>query len=128
MAHYGGLASLAPRLTGASALAAFASLGLPGLAGFVAELHVFLGTFAVWPWLAAIGLLGILITAALFLDFLRQVFFGDRPPARGAGFPDLTLTETGILAALLGLVVLIGVWPSWLLSLIGAGSLLRMAG
>lgn len=127
MTNYGGLASLTPKLTGATALAAFASLGLPGLAGFVAELHIFLGAFAVYPWLAAIGLLGLLITAALFLDILRQVFFGDLPAAR-ASFPDLTPSEIGILAALLALVVLIGVWPSWLLDLIGAGSLLPVAG
>jgi len=127
MAHYGGLAGNAPRLTGAASLAAFASLGLPGLAGFVAELHIFLGAFGVYPWLAAIGLIGILITAALFLDLLRQVFFGDLPAAR-AGFPDLKPTEIGILAALLALVVLIGVWPAWLLTLIGAGSLLPAAG
>ncbi len=127
MAHYGGLAGPAPRLTRAAALAAFASLGLPGLAGFVAELHIFLGTFGVYPWLAAIGLLGILITAALFLDLLRQLFFGELPKAR-AGFPDLEPAELGILTALLALVVLIGVWPSWLLDLIGAGSLLPAAG
>ena len=123
LAHYGGLAGVAPRLTAAAVLASFASLGLPGLAGFVAELHVFLGTFAVYPWLAAVGLLGILITAALFLRFVRQAFFGELPLAR-TGFADLTATEATILAVLLALVVLIGVWPTWLLSLIDAASLL----
>jgi NADH-quinone oxidoreductase subunit M len=121
MAAWGGLAGVAPRLTGAATLAAFASLGLPGLAGFVAELHIFLGAFAVYPWLAAIGLLGILITAALFLQLLGRVFFGDLPAAR-SGFADLTWLEIGILAGLLGLVVLIGVWPIWLLDLVGAAS------
>ena len=123
LAHYGGLAGPAPRLTAASVLAAFASLGLPGLAGFVAELHVFLGAFAVYPWLAAIGLLGILITAALFLRLVRQVFFGALPAER-ASFPDLSRTEALILAGLLALVVLIGLWPTWLLSLIDAGALI----
>ncbi|AUM73818.1 complex I subunit 4 family protein [Paracoccus jeotgali] len=127
MDSYGGLARLAPRLTGATVLASFASLGLPGLAGFVAELHIFLGAFAVYPWLAAVGLIGLLITAALFLDILRRVFFGDLPKARES-FTDLTQTEIGILAGLLALVVLIGVWPGWLLGLIGAASLLPMAG
>src|SRR3546814_5216526 len=60
---YGGLAQVAPKLAAATILAAFASLGLPGLAGFVAEFQIFAGTFAVWPWLAGIGILGILITA-----------------------------------------------------------------
>ena len=126
MAHYGGLAGVAPRLTGAAVLASFASLGLPGLAGFVAELHIFLGAFAVYPWLAAIGLLGILITAALFLQMLRQVFFGDLAP--GPAFADLGRAELAVLAGLLALVVLIGVWPIWLLDLIDAGALLRAEG
>ncbi|MDT0684089.1 NADH-quinone oxidoreductase subunit M [Roseicyclus sp. F158] len=125
--NFGGLAGPAPRLTGAATLAAFASLGLPGLAGFVAELHIFLGAFGVYPWLAAIGLLGILITAALFLRMLRQMFFGDLPKER-AGFTDLDRTETALLAGVLILVVLIGIWPTWLLSLIDAASLIPTPG
>ncbi|SHI46587.1 NADH dehydrogenase subunit M [Palleronia salina] len=125
--NFGGLAGPAPRLTGAATLAAFASLGLPGLAGFVAELHIFLGTFAVYPWLGAIGLLGILITAALFLRMIRQMFFGDMPKER-AGFTDLTGTETALLAGLLALVVLIGIWPAWLLELIDAAALIPALG
>jgi len=121
--RFGGLAGPAPRLTAAATLAAFASLGLPGLAGFVAELQIFVGTFGVYPWLAAIGLLGLLVTAALFLRMLRQAFFGELPEAR-KGFADLTRAETVILGALLALVVLIGIWPAWLLALIDAASLL----
>ena len=81
--HYGGLAYQAPLLTGFTMLAAFASLGMPGLAGFVAEFQIFTGTFAVYPWLAVLGVLGILITAALFLDMLRRIFFGRLPAHLG---------------------------------------------
>ncbi len=125
--NFGGLAGPAPRLAGVATLAAFASLGLPGLAGFVAELHIFVGAFGVYPWLAAIGLLGIVITAALFLGMLRQMFFGVTPPER-AGFADLTGLELGLLAVLLALVVLIGLWPAWLLGLVDAGGILPLAG
>ena len=118
---YGGLAKVAPRLTTAAVIAAFASLGLPGLAGFVAEVQIFVGTFAVFPVIAAIGLLGILITAALFLRLLQQVFFGDLPKAR-EGFADVSLLEGSILAAILALVILIGIYPRWLLDLIGSAS------
>jgi len=121
--RYGGLARRAPLLTGLTAVAAFASLGLPGLAGFVAELQIFAGTFAVWPWLAAIGLLGILITAALFLQMLQKLFFGDLP-ARWASFPDLRPIEWGVLGALLAAVVVIGVYPRFLLTLIEASAVL----
>jgi NADH-quinone oxidoreductase subunit M len=67
--------------------------------------------------LAGIALLGVLITAALFLQMLQQLFFGDIPE-RLAGFRDLGVRETVTLVGLLALVVLIGVWPTWLLDLI----------
>ncbi len=127
LAHYGGLAAGAPRMMAAMGVASFASLGLPGLAGFVAEVQIFLGAFAVWPWLAAIGLLGLIVTAALFLGMLQRIFFGERPPAR-EGFTDLTGTELALLGLMLALVVLIGLWPAWLLDLIGAGALLATGG
>ena len=123
-----GLAGQAPRLTGFTILASFASLGLPGLAGFVAELHVFLGAFAVYPVLAAVGLFGILITAALFLQLLRRVFFAEPASAPSGDFPDLKPGEIAVLALLLALVVLIGVWPAWLLEMVDAASLLPAGG
>ena len=117
---YGGLASVAPALMATTTMAAFASLGLPGLAGFVAEFQVFAGTFAIYPWLAAIGLLGILITAALFLRMVQQLFFGELP-ARWSDLKDLTRVEGAILAVLLLLVLVIGIYPAWVLELIGSG-------
>ena len=70
---------------------------------------------------------GILITAALFLRLLQQVFFGDLPKAR-EGFPDVSLREGTVLAALLALVILIGVYPRWLLDLIGSASSAMIGG
>jgi len=117
MAEYGGLASRAPALTAAAIVAAFASLGLPGLAGFVAEFQVFAGSFSVFPVLSGIGLLGIVLTAALFLRMLSQLFLGELPE-RWRSWPDLAPRETAVVAALLALVVVIGVVPAWLLDLI----------
>lgn len=114
---YGGLASKAPWLAGTATLAAFASLGLPGLAGFVAEFQIFAGTFGVYPWLAATALLGVLITAALFLLLLQKLFFGELPD-RWSRFPDLVPSERWVLGVLLALVILIGVYPRFLLTVI----------
>lgn len=124
---YGGLAERAPRLAALTTVAAFASFGLPGLAGFVAELQIFAGSFAVYPWLAAAGLLGILVTAALFLQVLQQLFFGELPE-RWRDFTDLRAMEIVVLSGLLALVVLIGVWPSWLLDIIDSGSTALLRG
>lgn len=117
LASYGGLAKRAPAMAGLTTLAAFASLGLPGLAGFVAEFHIFVGVFAVYPWLAAMGLLGILITAALFLKMLQSLFFGALPE-RWNDFTDLRASELWVLGSLLLLVVVIGVYPSFLIEII----------
>ncbi len=114
---YGGLLQRAPALTTLTLLAAFASLGLPGLAGFVAEVQIFVGTLAVYPWLAGTALLGIVITAAVFLRMLGRVFLGGLPD-RWSAFSDLRRSEVVALAALLGMVVLIGVFPAWLLDVV----------
>ena len=114
IADYGGLAARAPRMTAATVVAAFASLGLPGLAGFIAEFQIFVGTFAVYPWLAGIGLLGVVITAALFLQVLQRMFLGDLPE-RWGDWTDVGRVETASLAVLLALVIVIGVYPRWLL-------------
>jgi len=121
MAQYGGLARRAPLLAMFAVLAAFASLGLPGLAGFVAEFQVFAGTFAIYPWLAVIGILGILITAALFLQTLQQLFFGELPE-RWSGFPDLDMRERLVLGVLAAAFVIIGLAPQFLLEVVEAGA------
>jgi NADH-quinone oxidoreductase subunit M len=125
MDEFGGLAGRAPALTGATIVAAFASLGLPSLAGFVAEFQVFTGTLSIYPWLAGIGLVGIVITAALFLRMLQKLFLGSLPE-KWLRFSDLDRAETAALGSLLALVVVIGVTPAWLLDVIDrtAGRLL----
>lgn len=62
-----------------------------------------------------------MVTTALFLGMLRDLFFGPTPEAR-RGFPDLDRAEGAVLAVLLGFVELIGVWPAWLLGVIEAGA------
>jgi NADH-quinone oxidoreductase subunit M len=125
MDEFGGLAARAPALTGVTVIAAFASLGLPSLAGFVAEFQVFTGTLSVYPWLAGIGLVGIVITAALFLRMLQKLFLGSLPE-KWLQFSDLDRAETAALGGLLTFVVVIGVAPAWLLDVIDrtAGRLL----
>lgn len=116
---YGGLVERAPKLTAAAIAASFASFGMPGFVGFVAELQIFSGAVAIEPWLAAFALVGVLITAALFLQLLRDVFFGALPE-RCRTFSDLGRAESASLSLLLGLTVLLGVAPALLLDRIDA--------
>ena len=116
MGSYGGLAARAPRLTVLFAVAAFASLGLPALSGFIAEFQIFTGSIAVAP-VTAIALLGILITAALFLRALQRVFTGGTR-GHSTTFADLRPAEVWAVAPLVVLSLLIGVLPGPLLAVI----------
>lgn len=120
MGAYGGLATPAPRFAALFAIAAFASLGLPGLSGFIAEFQIFAGSIAVAP-VTAIALPGILVTAALFLLALQRVFTG---PTQGQspGFADLHGRELWSIGPLLALSLLIGVLPQLLLGVIEPAS------
>nr|WP_206071119.1 NADH-quinone oxidoreductase subunit M [Knoellia sp. DB2414S] len=116
MRNYGGLAAPAPRMAWLFAVGAFASLGLPALSGFIAEFQVFTGSIAAAP-VTAVALLGILITAALFLRALQRIFTGDTIGA-SRGFTDLHPSETWSVGLLLVLSLVIGLLPRTLLYLI----------
>jgi NADH-quinone oxidoreductase subunit M len=103
------------------ALTFFASLGLPGLAQFPAELEIFLGTFDVYPAVAAIAVVGIVITAALFLRALQRAFMGETPEPLLA-LPDLHMREALAVAPLVALFVALGVYPRLALDVINAAS------
>ncbi|WP_163377094.1 NADH-quinone oxidoreductase subunit M [Dietzia sp. Alg238-R159] len=120
LGFYGGLADPAPRYAALFAIGAFASLGLPGFSGFIAEFQIFAGSVAVAP-VTAVALVGIVITAALFLRALQRVFTG--PAAgRSPGFADLRAHELWSAGPLLALSVLIGVLPLVLLGVIEPSS------
>lgn len=121
MDDYGGVAKRAPRMTVAFVAAAFASLGLPGFAGFVAEIQIFSGAVAIEPGLAVAALLGVLITAALFLQLLHALFFGE-PGERSSRVTDLGPAETATLGVLLILTVVLGVTPAFVIDVIDAAS------
>lgn len=120
MNAYGGLAAPAPKLAGLFALGAFASLGLPGFSGFIAEFQIFTGSIAAAP-LTAIALPGILITAALFLRALQRIFTGNTA-GHSQGFVDLHPSEIGSAGMLLTLSVVIGILPRPLLDVIEPAS------
>jgi NADH-quinone oxidoreductase subunit M len=122
MAAYSGIAGRTPVFAGVTAVAAFGSLGLPGLSGFIAEFQIFTGSFASAAAATGIAIVGILITAALFLRALQRVFLGPLRIPGGPGTPaalaDLTGSETTSIVALLALAVLIGIAPRFLLDVI----------
>ncbi len=114
---FSGLLRVTPRLGWLFIVAAFASLGLPGLAHFPAEFQIFLGTFDVWPVLAAIVVLGIVITAGLYLRAIQAVFLG-AVSSRWRDMRDLSRSEAWAIVPLVVLTVVLGLVPRLILDLI----------
>jgi NADH-quinone oxidoreductase subunit M len=117
LAAFGGLLGRVPMMGWLFVVAAFASLGLPGLAHFPAEFEIFLGVFRVWPWASAVAILGLLITAGLYLKAIQKVFMGELS-ARWAAMPDLGRRELFAIVPLVALAIVIGVGPQLVLHVV----------
>ncbi|OQA46818.1 MAG: NADH-quinone oxidoreductase subunit M [Chloroflexi bacterium ADurb.Bin325] len=90
---FGGLSAKMPYYYGLFAVAAFTSLGLPSLAGFWGELFVFRGAFEIVRLWAAVGILGLVLTAAYILwKIVQYTFLGEYDPHKIAHWSDV---ETG---------------------------------
>ena len=107
----GGMAKVMPFTSGILLTGALASLGLPGMSGFVSEFLTFLGVFKEYPVLAAIGTLGIVFTTAYLLRATLKVTYGPTVE-KFNGIVDARSIEVIPMMVLLGFVILIGVYPS----------------
>jgi NADH-quinone oxidoreductase subunit M len=121
MTKMGGFAHRMPGIAVFFVIAGLSSLGLPGLAGFVAELLVFLGAWnSAHPvWLVA-GVLGAFITALYVLRAVRTIFLGPAP-LRSAELRDARGVEWLSFVILSGALVVLGVWPRLILGPLNAG-------
>jgi len=117
--EFGGLGARLPYYTGITTLAMLASLGLPGLMGFVAEFFVFVGAFGIFPYLTVVAVTGVVFTAAMFLWTIQRIFLGPFNE-RWAGLPDMDTREKISLVPLAALMVLFGLYPRPLLDVINA--------
>jgi NADH-quinone oxidoreductase subunit M len=123
IASFAGLWELMPGYAGITMLAFFASLGLPGLCVFVAEMLVYTGLLqrGQMPWLALAAAPGIVIGAAYYLRTYRQLFFGTFDPEQTSAWRpllrDLRPREYLMMLPLALLILLTGLWPGPFLSL-----------
>ncbi len=118
---FGGLATVLPEYTAIMGLAFFASLGLPGLAGFVSEFMVFSGAFPVFTTYTIISATSVIITAAYYLWAIHRMFLGKLNQAY-VGYPDLVWRERLTLYPLAAFCIVLGFYPQMILSMIN-GSL-----
>jgi len=106
-----GLAKVSPRMAGILLFGAMASLGLPGLSGFVGEWLSFVGLFESHKIIAAVGTLGIILTAAYMLRAVLAMTFGNTSDEIKE-VQDLTAFEGMASLVLILAIVLLGVAPS----------------
>lgn len=112
-----GLANQVPVIAGLMAFASFASLGLPGLSGFVGEFLSLMGGWssAAFPdWFVLVSAVGVLFGAAYMLWMLQRVVFGE-PSAAIADQPDASLREILAVVPLVVLIVVVGLYWTALL-------------
>jgi NADH-quinone oxidoreductase subunit M len=121
---FGGLRKAMPVFCGLMGISVFASLGLPGLSGFVGEFLIFKGAFPLATWATALAVIGLLVTAIFLLTFLQRVFNGPLNE-RWAGMPDLSSFERLIVLPSTGLMFLLGIYPQLVIGMIN-GTVLQM--
>jgi NADH-quinone oxidoreductase subunit M len=107
----GGMAKSMPFVSGVLLAAAMAYLGLPGMSGFISEFTAFLGLFDAMPYVAAVGTLGIILTAVYMLRATLRTTFGPTV-AQLEGKADAQPLEVVPMIVLLGFIILIGVYPA----------------
>ena len=115
----GGFAKKMPFVAAFFVLAGLSSLGLPGLAGFVAEFLVFLGAWqSDHAWWAIPGILGAWVTAIYVLRAARTIFFGEGPPEAFHDLSDPRRTEWLALWGLAICLIVFGSWPRLILDFV----------
>ncbi len=125
--EYGGLFPLVPVYGGILIFTSMASLGLPGLNGFVSEFLVVRGSWPILTVYTAISMLGLLFTGAYVLKGIKQVLHGPLNEHWAHGvrrLTEITTREIVVMAPLMALILAIGLWPAWILDVINKAMLM----
>ncbi|MGI5469506.1 NADH-quinone oxidoreductase subunit M [Streptomyces sp. CA-132043] len=117
IADYGGVQKVAPVLAGTFLIGGLATLSLPGLAPFVSEFLVLVGTFSRYPVIGIIATVGIVL-AALYVLVLYQRTMTGPVKAEVRSMPDLKARELVVVAPLIALLLFLGVYPKPLTNLV----------
>ena len=118
---YGGLFAIVPVYGAILIFTSMASLGLPGLNGFVSEFLVVRGSLPLLPVFTAVSMLGLLFTGAYVLKAIKQVLHGPLNEHWAEGehrLKEITAREITVMAPLMVLMLVIGVWPMPILDII----------
>ena len=119
--EFGGLFPLVPIYGGILIFTSMASLGLPGLNGFISEFLVVRGSWPILTMYTVISMLGLLFTGAYILKGIKKVLHGPLNEHWAHGEHRLTEINTReilVMVPLMALILWIGVWPAWILNVI----------
>ncbi|MGB7860523.1 MAG: NADH-quinone oxidoreductase subunit M [Acidimicrobiia bacterium] len=115
ISEFGGLQKVMPIYAGFFLFMAFASIGLPGLNGFVGEFLVLIGSYTTLPVLAVIAASGVVLAAIYMLWAYERVFTGIPDNEANKALSDLSIREISLLVPLAVLILIIGLYPRVLL-------------
>jgi len=126
----GGFAKKMPLAAIAFILGGLASMGMPGLSGFVAEFPLLLGVWQRYPLVAIVASVGVVVTAAYILLLIRRVFFGSMPAELERQVGDITVRDKAALGLLAFILLALGVYPTWMAPLVqsGVAGVMRLLG
>ncbi len=116
---FGGLYTQLPKYSIVFIIAMFASMGLPGLSGFISEALIFLGIYERFTTITVIAVVGLLLGAAYLLWMFKRMFFGE-VIEECKSYTDMNAREIFYMTPLCIAVIVFGVWPSPLLNMMKA--------
>src|SRR5712692_4750927 len=117
IAVFGGIAKKMPLLATVFTFAGLASLGLPGLSGFVAEYMTFTSSYQIWNAVTIVSVFTMILTASYLLWMLSRVFYGPFN-TKWNWLPDVNWREALPLISLAAVIVFIGIFPNFLINVI----------
>jgi NADH-quinone oxidoreductase subunit M len=119
LTRFGGLWTIMPAYGGILIFCAMASVGLPGLNGFVSEFMVVRGSWQVYSIYTALTMIGLLLTGAYLLKALKLVLHGSLN-LEWKSVSEISVRERLVVYPLMALMLSIGLWPRWVVEVINA--------
>jgi NADH-quinone oxidoreductase subunit M len=116
--EFGGLFPLVPVYGGILIFTSMASLGLPGLNGFISEFLVVRGSWPIFTVYTALAMVGLLMTGAYILKGIKKVLHGPLNEHWIGHLSEISSREVFVMVPLMILMLWIGIWPNWILDVI----------
>jgi NADH-quinone oxidoreductase subunit M len=116
--EYGGLFPLVPVYGGILIFTSMASLGLPGLNGFISEFLVVRGSWPIFSVFTALAMIGLLFTGAYILRGIKLVLHGPVNEKWVGHLSEIKPREVFVIVPLMVMMLWIGIWPAWILNVI----------